>query len=85
MTALALSAGWYVGWAIGLVVVLLAAGLLLAIISLGRRITHQAHDITRALEGAHQNTNALWEVRTTNHAIDRITRHLATARRMLAG
>lgn len=85
MTALALSTGWYVGWAIGLVVVLIAAGLLLTIIALGRRITRQAKDITQALEGAHQNTNPLWEVRTTNHAIDRITRHLATARRMLAG
>jgi hypothetical protein len=85
VTQLALSSGWYVGWAIGLLVVLLAAGLLLAIIALGRRITRQAEDITRALEGARTNTDPLWEVRSTNHAIDRITRHLATARKMLAG
>jgi hypothetical protein len=84
VTVLALSAGWYVGWAIGLVVVLLAAGLLLTIIALGRRITRQAVDITRALDGARANTDALWEVRGTNHAIDRITRGLAAAREMLA-
>jgi hypothetical protein len=81
----ALSTGWYVGWAIGLVVVLIAAGLLLTIIALGRRIARQAVGITAALEGAKENTDALWEVRGTNHAIDRITRGLAAARRMLAG
>jgi len=63
--------------------VLVAAGLLLTIIALGRRISRQATDITRALDGARANTDALWEVRATNHAVDRITRHLAAARRML--
>ena len=62
-----------------------AAGLLLTIIALGRRIARQAVGITAALEGAKENTDALWEVRGTNHAIDRITRGLAAARRMLAG
>jgi hypothetical protein len=85
VTVLALSTGWYVGWAVGLVVVLIAAGLLLTIIALGRRITGQAVDITKALDGARANTDALWDVRATNHAIDRITRGLAAARRMLAG
>lgn len=80
---LALAAGWYVGWAIGLVVVLLAAGLLLAIIGVGRSIVGQAVAITRALEGARVHTNPLWEVRTTNHAIDRATRGLAAARETL--
>lgn len=84
MTVLALSTGWYVGWAIGLVVVLIAAGLLLTIIALGRRITRQATDITAALDGAKANTDPLWEVRTTNHSVDRITRGLAAAREMLA-
>lgn len=72
--------GWYVGWGVGLVVVLLAAGLLLTIIALARRISRQAQDITRALDGARANTDPLWEVRTTNHEIDRITRGLTTAR-----
>lgn len=85
MTALALSSGWYIGWAIGLVVVLIAAGLLLTIIALGRRIARQATDITHALDGARENTLPLWEVRTTNHTIDRITGNLATARERLFG
>lgn len=82
---LALSQWWYVGWAIGVVVVLIAAVLLVAIIALGRRITGQAVTITEALDGARANTDGLWEVRTTNSAIDRITRGLATARRKLSG
>lgn len=83
MTVLALATGWYVGWAVGFVVVALAAGLLLAIIAVGRRITRQAGDITEALRGAKANTDPLWEVRATNHAIDRITRGLVAAREML--
>ena len=82
---LALSQWWYVGWAIGVVVVLIAAVLLLTIIALGRRITGQAVAITEALDGARANTDGLWAVRTTNSAIDRITRGLATARRKLSG
>ncbi len=85
MSVLALSAGWYVGWAVGLVVVLIAATLLLAIIGLGRRITRQATDITRALDGARANTDALWDVRATNHEVDRVTRGLTSAREMLTG
>lgn len=83
MIPFALAGGWYVGWAVGLVVVLLAAGLLLTIIVVGRRIVGQAGDITQALDGASSNTDALWDVRTTNHEIDRITRGLAAAREML--
>jgi hypothetical protein len=80
----ALSYGWYVGWGIGLVVVLLAAGLLLLNISIARRIARQAADITAALDGTKTNTDPLWDVRATNHTADRITRHLAAAREMLS-
>ena len=84
MTVLALSTGWYIGWAIGLVVVLIAAGLLITLIALGRRITRQAVDIERALAGARTNTDPLWDVRATNHTVDRVTRGLAAARETLA-
>lgn len=84
MSVLALSTGWYVGWGIGLVVVLIAATLLLLIIGLGRRITRQAGEITQALDGARANTDPLWEVRGTNHELDRVTRGLAQAREMLS-
>jgi len=77
---LALSGWWFVGWAVGLVVVAIAAALLIIVIGLGRRITGQAVQITRALDGGRANTDGMWEVRSTNSAIDRITRGLARAR-----
>ena len=80
MTVLALASGWIIGWVLGVVVVLVAAGLLLAIIALGRRITRQAQDITKALDGARANTDALFDVSRTNLAIDRITRGLRGVR-----
>ena len=76
----ALSEWWVVGWVIGVVVVLIAALLLLAIIGLGRRIVRQADDITAALDGARENTAPLFEVTKTNLAIDQITRGLARVR-----
>jgi hypothetical protein len=76
----AVATGWITGWIIGVVVVLLAAGLLLAIIGLGRRISRQADEITEALDGARRNTEALYDVTRTNLAIDRITRGLRRVR-----
>jgi len=81
---LALSSWWYVGWGIGVAVVLVAALLLLAIIGLGRRITSQAVDITAALDGTRENTTPLFEVTRTNLAIDRITRYLRAVREGLS-
>ena len=76
----ALSSWWYVGWAIGVVVVAIAALLLVAIIALGRRVAAQADDITAALDGTRGNTTALFDVTKTNLAIDQITRGLERAR-----
>jgi hypothetical protein len=76
----ALSQWWYVGWGVGLVVVLIAAVLLLAIIALGRRIARQADDITQALDGTRENTSPLFDVTHTNLALDQITRGLRTVR-----
>jgi len=76
----ALSTGWYVGWAIALLVVLIAAVLLLAIIGLGRRIVRQADDITAALDGTREHTAPLFDVKRTNFAVDRITRGLRRVR-----
>lgn len=75
-----MSGWWIVGWGVGVLVVLIAALLLLAIIMLGRRIAHQADEITRALDGARENTTPLFEVPKTNLAIDHITRGLRDAR-----
>ncbi len=77
---MAVAAGWVIGWAVGAVVVLLAAGLLLAVILLGRRISAQAGEITKALDGARTNTAPMFDVAHTNLALDRITRGLRDAR-----
>ena len=76
----AVAAGWVVGWVLGVIVVALVAVLVLAITALAQRITRQAEAITEALDGAREHTVPLWEVRTTNHAIDRITRGLRRVR-----
>ena len=83
--ALALSEWWYVGWGIGLVVVLIAALLLITIILLGRRIVRQAEEITAALDGARENTSPLFEVTKTNLAADQIARGLQSAREERGG
>ncbi len=77
---LAIETGWIIGWGVGVVVVLIAALLLLAIIGLGRRIVRQAEDITGALDGAREHTTPMFDLPTTNLAIVRITRGLARAR-----
>jgi hypothetical protein len=76
----ALASGWIIGWIVGAVIVLVAASLLVVIIAYGRKITSQGEDITAALDGARQNTDALFDVTRTNFAIDRITRGLRSVR-----
>ena len=77
------TAWWVLGFAIGVVVVLVAASLLVAIIALGRRIVRQAEEIAAALDGARANTTALFDVTRTNLALDRITRQLRAVREEL--
>ncbi len=80
MIAVSTTAWWVIGVAIGAAVVVVAAALLLTIIALARRIVRQAGEIVTALEQARENTNALFDVASTNHALDRITRGLRAAR-----
>jgi hypothetical protein len=83
--SLALSTWWYVGWAIGAGVVVIAATLLLIIIFLGRRVAREADEITAALDGTRANTDPLWGVKQININLDRINRGLVAARRALGG
>ena len=77
---LAVATGWIVGWVLGVIVVALVAVLVLAITALAQRVTAQAEAITEALDGTRENTTPLWEVRSTNNALDRITRGLRRVR-----
>lgn len=75
-----LSTWWYVGWGIGLAVIVVAALLLLAIVALATRITRQGDAIVAALDGTTENTAPLYDVARTNLALDRVTRDLTGLR-----
>ena len=68
------------GWGAGAGVVAIAASLLVAIIALCRRIVGQAEDITRALDGAREQTNVLFGLQDTNAAVGSITADLRAVR-----
>ena len=78
------SQGWILGWMAGLLVVVIAAGLLLTNILLARRIVAQARDITEALDNARRNTNGLFGLTDTNMALRSITRDLRAVREGLS-
>ncbi len=58
--------GWYVGIAIGVLVVLIVAVVALLLIQVAARIRRQAGMAVAALEDARANTQPLWDVATTN-------------------
>lgn len=78
--SIAIGIGWWIGWGVALVVILIAAALLLLVIGIGRRIIGQADDITAAIDGARENTTPLFDVTRTNLAVDTITRDLRAVR-----
>jgi hypothetical protein len=63
---------WKVGWALGGAVVVVSAGLLLAIIGYARRIARQADEITAALKATQRNTAPLFDLVRVNGHLDRI-------------
>ena len=71
---------WTPWWALGGLVVAVAAGLLVTIIALGRKIVRQADEISEALDATARNTAPLFDVAATNLALDRAVRALRTVR-----
>ena len=71
---------WVVGWSIGGAVVVIAATLLVTLIALCRRIVGRAEDITRALDGARENTTVLFDLTRTNAAAGSIAADLRAVR-----
>lgn len=76
----ALSMWWTVGWAVGAVVVLLVAVLLLTITGLARKVDSVAEDLVRDLDSIATKTGPLRNVAATNNAVVTITRCLRKAR-----
>lgn len=76
----ALSQWWTVGWAIGAVVVLLVAVLLLLITGLARKIDGTAQVLVTDLDSIARKTEPLQNVAATTNAVRTITRCLRIAR-----
>jgi hypothetical protein len=74
------SARWSLGWALGGAVVVVAAGLLLTIIALGRRVVRQAGEIEEAIDGARENTAPIFDLGRINLALDQAARELRALR-----
>lgn len=75
--------GWYVGYGLGAVVVLLVAALVLAITATARRIADVADDIAATLAVARDRTEVLWQVSTTNSVATDILDTATAARQAL--
>ena len=71
-----LHAGWRIGWSAGGAVVVIAAALILTLVALGRRITGQAREVEFQLQKVRDNTAVLFDLPTTNRAIEAITEGL---------
>lgn len=75
-----ISRTWKLGWALGGAVVLIAAGLLLTLIGLARRVAGQASEIEEAIDAARENTAPLFDISAINLSLDQIARRLHTIR-----
>ncbi len=77
--------GWAIGYIVGTVVVVIVVVVLVTMIVLAKRVADTAEQILAALNDAERNTTALWEVRTTNRTVERVTSAAAAARETLEG
>jgi uncharacterized membrane protein len=83
MSLMAASTGWYVGLALGIVVVVVAAAIVITIIALAARIARQARAAVDGVEQVRQQTDALAGVGRINDSGVRIL-HSARALRKVA-
>jgi hypothetical protein len=80
---MAASAGWYVGLALGIVVILVAAAIVITIVALARRIAGQAAGAVEGVEVVRAQTDALAGIARINDSGVRIL-HAARALRKVA-
>jgi len=82
-TVVGASTGWYVGLALGVVVVLVAAAIVITIVVLAQRVAKQAHTAVEGLERVQEQTTGLAGVGQINDSGVRIL-HSARALRKVA-
>jgi ABC-type multidrug transport system fused ATPase/permease subunit len=75
--------GWYIGFAITIVVIAIVVTLVASILVLARRIGEQAVAIEESLNDGRVRTLALWDVANVNEQLNQIVRRAATARSVL--
>jgi hypothetical protein len=83
MGVIAASTGWYVGFALGLVVIAVAAAIVITIVVLARRIATQARTAVEGVTVVKQQTDALAGIGRINDSGVRIL-HSARALRKVA-
>ena len=81
--AMAASSGWYVGMALGIVVILVAAAIVITIVVLARRIAGQAQTAVAGVEKVRAQTSELGGIARINDSGIRIL-HAARALRKVA-
>lgn len=77
--------GWWIGYAIAVVVIALVAILLLVIARIANKIGDVAEDITHSLAETRDRTEVLWQVATTNAVATDILSGAVSAREALGG
>jgi uncharacterized membrane protein len=82
-TALAASTGWTVGIALGVVVILIAAAIVITIVALAQRIAKQARTAVQGVEAVRAQTTQLNDIGRINDSGVRIL-HSARALRKVA-
>ncbi|MDQ6616903.1 MAG: hypothetical protein M3083_19680 [Actinomycetota bacterium] len=77
--------GWYVGFAITIVIIAIVVILVASILTLARRIGGQAIAIEESLNEGRLATLGLWNMSNVNEELNQIVRRAATARSVLEG
>jgi hypothetical protein len=79
------STGWYIGLALGVVVVLVAAAIVITIVILARRIAVQARTAVGGVDKVREQTDALVGISRINDSGIRILRSARALRKVAVG
>jgi hypothetical protein len=77
--------GWYLGFAIGSVIITVIVAEVAAVLSIARRIGGQAQQADQGLSAAYENTYALRDLTRTRDIAQSVTENLYRTRRALEG